>query len=194
MPWSKEVVRNSGRISIEPRLVVNGTLNGVAVTVLLDDGCVTNIISTRLVEANQKCFNTQDVEFTIFHSLRGCVEKVSEAVLNGALYIGPHSYTSNWAVADSSVDVILGMPWRVANNPDIDYVERSVGLESVDTPPGEDQGQGEEEKPEVKAPESSATNFSRILKSYSKKKKLQKLQKRGQIRLFSKSVQYHWKP
>lgn len=161
-------------LPIEPLLLVDGTLNGVAVSVLLDDGCSANIISTRLFEKNRKCFSTLDVSGTVSHSKRGSVEEISKVVLNGTLEIDSHTYTAHWVVSDVIVDVILGMTWRVVHNPHIDYVERTFCIECVDTASGPDQRQGETENHEMKATKSSATNFSRSLKEYSRKKKLQK--------------------
>ena len=40
--------------------------------------------------------------------------------------MGGHRYCSNWAVAESRYDVLLGMPWHVHCNPKVDYTSREV--------------------------------------------------------------------
>ena len=63
----------------------------------------------------------------IHHSRDVSVEEASEVVLNGTLQIGSHTYITNFNfVAECRCDVLLGMPWHVANNPSIDYFERVV--------------------------------------------------------------------
>ena len=42
-------------------------------------------------------------------------------ILSGKIQIGSHVYTSNFLVGSCRYDVLLGMPWQVANNPEIDY-------------------------------------------------------------------------
>lgn len=113
-------------IPLEPLLVLEGELNDVSVRVLKDDGCNTNVISQRLYDLNRQCFRSKRKKVVVRHSRDGWTEVSSKIVLNGTLTIGAHTYTSNWVVMNTRYDVLLGMPWHVANNPEVDYPNRIV--------------------------------------------------------------------
>ena len=115
-----------GPIPVAPLMVLDGKLNGVSVRVLKDDGCNTNVISQRLLSRFRNRFQVMKSKTVVQHSRDGSREESSEVVINGTLRIESHTYTSNWVVADCRYDVLLGMPWHVANNPQIDYVKRVV--------------------------------------------------------------------
>ena len=108
-------------IPVDPLIVLDGKLNGVKVRVLQDDGCNTNVVSKRLVKKFRHCFKVVDDDVLVQHSDKDSNERSSQVVLNGTLKIGNHTYTSNWVVANSRYDVLLGMPWHVAHNPTIQY-------------------------------------------------------------------------
>ena len=40
--------------------------------------------------------------------------------------MGDHSYVSNWAMADCSYDVLLGIPWHIACRPQVEYGTQQV--------------------------------------------------------------------
>lgn len=63
---------------------------------------------------------------TVRHSKKQLVKEASVLILKGTLRIGTHNYRSNWVVASRRYDVLLGMPWHVANNPKTDYRKRIV--------------------------------------------------------------------
>lgn len=54
------------------------------------------------------------------------MEKASDVVLGAVLRIDTHSYGSDGVVANCRYDVLLEMPWHVANSPQIYYVSRTV--------------------------------------------------------------------
>ena len=115
-----------GHVPLAPLLVLEGKLNGVSVRVLKDDGCSTNVISPRLLDRWRSQFQVKKSKTVVNHSREGSGEESSEVVLNGTLKFASHTYTSNWVVAECRYDALLGMPWHVANNPRIDYVNRVV--------------------------------------------------------------------
>lgn len=108
-------------IPVDPLIVLDGKINGVKVRVLKDDGCNTNVVSKRLVKKFRHCFKVVDDDVLVQHSDKDSNERSSQVVLNGTLKIGNHTYTSNWVVANSRYDVLLGMPWPVAHKPTIQY-------------------------------------------------------------------------
>ena len=107
-------------------LVLGGYLNGIKASVLKDDGCNTNVISRRFFNKNKGKFQVKKSKITVQHSRDGSTEESSIMVIDGVLEIDNHKYVSNWIVAECRYDVLLGMPWHVANNPQIDYVSRIV--------------------------------------------------------------------
>lgn len=113
-------------VPLQPLLVLNGKLNDVSVRVLKDDGCNTNVISQRILDLNRQCFRTKRKKVVVRHSRDGWTEVSSTVVVNGTLKIGSHTYTSNWVVMNTRYDVLLGMPWHVANNPEVNYPNRIV--------------------------------------------------------------------
>lgn len=94
--------------------------------VLKDDGCNTNVLSSEFVRLNRGLLDVRPANVTIAHSDRDATEKAHEMVFGTTIQIGNHRYTSNWAVANSRYDVILGMPWHQQHNPAINYEQRTV--------------------------------------------------------------------
>ena len=82
------------------------------------------------MKRNKDLVETVKRKVQVKHSQDGNTEEASELVLNGTLKLGSHEYTSNWLVGSSRCDVLLGMPWQVANNPEIDYTNRVVKIGS----------------------------------------------------------------
>ena len=122
----QEGIPTDGPIPVEPLLVLSGKLNGVSARVLKDDGCSTNVISHRFFGLHRRHFHVRKATVVVKHSKEELNETASHVVINETLQIGSHAYTSNWVVADCRYDVLLGMPWHVANKPKIDYVKRFV--------------------------------------------------------------------
>ena len=108
-------------IPVDPLIVLDGKRNGVNLRVLKDDGCNTNVVSKGFVKKFQHCLKVVDDNIMVQHSNKDSKERASQIVLNGTLKIGNHSYKSNWVVSNCRYDVVLGMPWHVAHNPNIDY-------------------------------------------------------------------------
>lgn len=123
-------IPTDGPIPVEPLLVFYGLLNGVSARILKDDGCSTNVISRRFFGLHRQRFHVRKAKIVINHSNEDSSETASQLVLNGTLKIGSHTYTSNWVVANCRYDVLLGMPWHVAHNPNVDYVKRVVKIGS----------------------------------------------------------------
>lgn len=111
--------------------MLSGTLNDVPVRVLKDDGCNTNVVSNRFVERNRHCLTLVKRRCMVKHSQKGSDEVSTEAVLDGTLKIGGHTYKSNWVVSNCRYDVLLGMPWHVSYNPKVDYCGRQVRVKDT---------------------------------------------------------------
>lgn len=126
-----ECSHTDGLIPVAPLIVLDGSLNGIRVQVLKDDGCNTNIVSERLVKMYRKKFKIVNRKVVIQHSKSDSNENSSQVIVNGTLKIGDHLYTSNWVVSNSRYDVLLGMPWHVAHNPEIDYDSQIVKVGGV---------------------------------------------------------------
>lgn len=62
------------------------------------------------------------------------MEESSFFVRNEALKIGCPPYASNWCVTECRYDVLLGMPWHVANSHRTDYERRIVRVDSDKIP------------------------------------------------------------
>ena len=113
-------------IPVERLLVLSGTMNGLSVKVLKDDGCNTNVVSREFLAKyrSRNIFEVCQGYVRVQHSQKETKEEASEVILNGTLRLGAHTYTSSWIVANCRYDVLLGMPWHVAHNPSIDYEKR----------------------------------------------------------------------
>ena len=121
-----------GPIPMNDLMVLDGSLEGKRVRVLKDDGCNTNVVSREFFRKNRGLFNYDKCDVEVKHSDKNSNEKASKVILGATLRIGKHKYKSNWLVANCRYDVLLGMPWHVANNPSIDYKERIVTVGSDD--------------------------------------------------------------
>lgn len=151
-------------IPVEPLIVMYGALQGKSVKVLKDDGCNTNVVSRQFVQNNRSLFEIVDKKVQVNHSKKGTKEDASEVILNGTLNLGNHTYTSHWVVADSRYDVLLGMPWHVANNPSIDYENRTVQIGDDAIPVDST----EEDEPKVQVTNMSVKKFRRLMKKKSR--------------------------
>jgi len=115
-----ENISMNSSVVVKDLLVLDGTLDMKRVRVLKDDGCNTNVVSHEFFQKNKSCFKWKHCNVEVRHSEADSVEKSSQVVLGATVRIGKHSYKSNWLVANCRYDVLLGMPWHVANNPNID--------------------------------------------------------------------------
>lgn len=107
-------------------IVLRGMLAGQQVRVLKDDGCNTNVISKEFFAKNANLLTVSRTNTCISHSKQGITEQSTHLIRNATLHLGEHAYTSNWAVADSRYDVMLGMPWHAEVNPKIFYAKREL--------------------------------------------------------------------
>lgn len=121
-------------ISVENLLVLRGIVNGHEASVLKDDGCNTNIMSHEFLRKYRHLLEVRDANISISHSKKGADEEPKYVVVNAAVQIGAHVYTSNWAVAKARYDILLGMPWHVHHNPKVDYINRKVQVGDVVLP------------------------------------------------------------
>ena len=123
-----------GTVPIESLILLRGIINDRYVQILKDDGCNTNVISHEFYKKNKELFKVVKRNIEVRHSEDKTVEQASEVILEGTIRIGTHVYTSNWVIARCRYDVILGMLWHVANNPEIDYSRMVVKVNSEDLP------------------------------------------------------------
>lgn len=91
-------------------IVLDGSVNGVRVQVLKEDGYNTNILSERLIKKYQKKFHVVKRKVVIQHLKSNSNEDSSQIVVNGSLRITDHFNTSNWVIFNSKYDVLLEMP------------------------------------------------------------------------------------
>lgn len=113
---------------------------------------------------NRKLFEIENVPSCVNHSQNGTSEKSSELILSGTLKLGAHKYTSNWVVANARYDVLLGIPWHVAHNPRVDYVQRvvQVGDDEIPVDPFDNKSE-----PRVQVANISVGKFRRLLRNRS---------------------------
>lgn len=116
-----DVESKAEKIPVESLLVLQGELVCRKVAVLKDDGCNTNVISKDFATRNAHLFDIRDCDIPVSHSKKDTTEVATQIILQGKLRIGGHVYVSNWAVADCRYDVLLGMPWHVEVQPEVDY-------------------------------------------------------------------------
>ena len=124
--FNGQYIYENEEVPTEPLIVLKGTINGRRATMLKDDGCNTNIVSKEFLMKSRSLFKIVKTDTSIHHSKKGSGERANEMILNGTIMIGSHTYTSNFLVGSSRYDVLLGMPWHVANNPKIDYYNHRV--------------------------------------------------------------------
>ena len=136
------------------------------------------------VKRNKGLFDTVKTDVQVKYSQEGNTEDASELILNGTLKLGSHGYTSNWLVASSRYDVLLGMPWHVANNPEIDYSNRVVKVGSDVFPVD---FREEENVPRVEVTNLGVKSFRRMVKRKGNRNDFQVFQL-VQVNSFLKSI------
>ena len=165
--FNGQYIHDDKEVPIDPLIVLEGTINGQKARMLKDDGCNTNLVSKEFLQRNRRLFKVIRTRTSIQHSMQGSGERASEMILNGTIKIGSHVYTSNFLVGSCRYDVLLGMPWHVANNPKIDYPNRRVlvgnkylygMIDSEDSPQVDD----------IKVTNLSVKRFRRMIRKRSK--------------------------
>lgn len=125
----------SGKIEVPVRKLFRfeGSFEGKTVSILADDGCSSNIISKEFIEQNETLFKTRlkKTNIRIEHSKSDSTEEPMGGMENGTVSFQGHEYTSNWVVADSRYDIILGMPWHEEMNVRKNYHQREVFVKSL---------------------------------------------------------------
>ena len=123
----KDFVENE--MPVDPLIVFGGVLNEIPVSILKDDGCNTNVVSRSFYEKHKEKFpSTEETDLIIQHSSQKATEKGKVILKDVCVSVGPHTYRSNFVVADCRYDVLLGMPWHVENEPTVNYKEKTVKL------------------------------------------------------------------
>lgn len=107
---------------------------GEKVRILKDDGCNTNIISSDFVNKHRSKLDVRRYNLTIHNSNKATQEEATEIVWDTEIKIGNTAYRSNWAVAQTRYDVLLGMPWHKENNPNINYSTKEVLVDGIQLP------------------------------------------------------------
>ena len=111
-------------------MVFSGTVNGAAASILKDDGCNTNVISSQFLARNRDIFDITPALVDVLHSKAEFNEVGTEMISNATIEIGDYKYTGNWIVADCRYDVLLGMPWHHSELPKTEYDKRQVTVKN----------------------------------------------------------------
>ena len=110
-----------------PALRVEGTICGYPARILIDCGAEANFVAKRF--AAQKMLRMQRLDNGKFARLpEGTRLPIDEVIPNVALKMGSHKDRMNILCVDmdTKADVILGMPWLLKHNPDINWRERLI--------------------------------------------------------------------
>ena len=125
-------------VPVERLIVLKGMIAGKEVRVLKDDGCNTNVLSSSFVRRFSHLLDVRECEIIVAHSKKKSQEVSNKVVVNAAIQIGSHAYSSNWAVVDTRYDVLLGTPWHTSELPSVDYEGPSVSVNGEELPLHED--------------------------------------------------------
>ena len=126
-------VRTKGR-NYQPLLEVHGKFMSHTALILLDHGATGDFRSTSFVKWKQLVTTVapaQQLRLALKSSESGLQSDMS---VTGLLSMGQLSEERYFDIADlEHYDIILGMPWHVDYNPDVDYIKRTVQvyLESI---------------------------------------------------------------
>lgn len=101
--------------------LIRKTLCGQEVTVLKEDGCSTNVILKSYFKRHQHMLNVKESQNCISQFMKDVTEQLEHVAVQTSLEMGDQKYKSNWAVLSLRYDILLGMPWRQKNNPNVDY-------------------------------------------------------------------------
>lgn len=126
-------VRTKGR-NYQPLLEVHGKFMGHTALILLDHGATGDFLSASFVRQKQIITSVapaQQLRLALRNSGSGMQSDMS---VTGLLSLGQLSEERYFDIADlEHYDIILGMPWHVNHNPNVDYIKRTVQvyLESI---------------------------------------------------------------
>lgn len=117
-------------IPVEPLLLLDDRLLGIAVTVLNDDVCNTHVVSIGLLKRKRNLFEIRCEIFIACNLEKVITEYVSKIIVHGATRLHDHTYISNLANCQTIYGVLFGIPWYVAHNPNVDYQLRNLILKN----------------------------------------------------------------
>lgn len=127
-------IADLSRIPVADLFILRGMIIGKEVTVLKDDGCNTNVLSYEFVKRFSSQLQIHKANVDISHSRIDSSETSPIIVVNATVQIGEYFFKSNWAVAHTRYDVLLGMPWHKAENPDVDYANENITVRGIRLP------------------------------------------------------------
>lgn len=78
-----KTISTDGPIPVARLLVLAGRPNGIAVMVLKDDGCNTNVVSSEFVKKHRDVFEIPRVKTAVSHYEKGSTKIASETVIDG---------------------------------------------------------------------------------------------------------------
>ena len=111
--------------SPSPSLFVRLRVNDVVATAMIDSGATLNVLSSRLAsQARISCLNLK-------HPLNATFVNGSRVAIASQAFSVPVSASGyndklDFVVLETNYDLILGMPWLVAHNPDISWPDRKL--------------------------------------------------------------------
>lgn len=80
---------------IEELIKLMVILVGQQVSILNDDGCNTNVISSDFLNKNRLILKVEEISANVNHSSNEVAEEGNEMVIDAEVEIGTHKYSSN---------------------------------------------------------------------------------------------------
>lgn len=96
--------------------------------ILKDGGASTNIISKTFFEQNPENFNLLPQSVEVCHSSQDADEQNCKLVENAKVQIHDHRHVSNFVLADTRYDAVLGTPWHRDVHPKTNYETGEVEI------------------------------------------------------------------
>ena len=109
-------------------MVFEGRIGNIPGKILKDDGASTNIISKSFFNKNPQNFNLLPQVVDVCHSSQDANEQGCELVENAKIEIQDHRYDSNFVLADTRYDALLGTPWHHDVQPKPNYETGEVEI------------------------------------------------------------------
>ena len=108
-------------------LFVRVRVNGVVATAMVDSGATLNVLSARLAsQAKISCLNMKNPLNATF--VNGSRVAIMSQAISVPVSASGYNDALDFVVLDTTYDLILGMPWLVACNPDISWPDHKLSF------------------------------------------------------------------
>lgn len=119
--FNGQYIHDVEEVLLRTLIVLKDTTNDLNVRMVKGDGYNTNLVFDEFLKSNPKQFKIIITKTSIQYSIKLSDKQVPELMLNETIQIASYTYTPNFLFGDSRYEVLLEMPWQVADDTKLNH-------------------------------------------------------------------------